>query len=581
MSVWVPPNSTYPPPKHGEPPLHAAARLGNIPEIRRLVRQGANVNESFDISLDPGAYECPATPLMVAAGSGDGATVETVQALLDLGADPALELDGSSAADFACQGLGWNYRPGGDAARLRLLLDRGAALPTDPQDANRLLCRTASLGDPRRLKVLLDHGLNAGGFFDPEIARESAQQMADSLESYRESQPDFFKDLPEEMREMMSKGVGELFQEMTQKAATAPSSNEIPLFCAAESGSVECTELLLKAGASPTVRDSGRRTAMYYAVSLDVVRVLQNAGLPIEDADEFEWSPLVNALSEDEMAIDRVKALLEAGADVNATHDRGYTVFMSAVSATNRNLENMKLLIAHGADPHAVSGAGYNAFHAAIDVNGEANDEQSVRETLTYLRDLGVNMEHRNKSGHTPLARALEEGTGLEARVLCELGANPNTVYKMHDCGADECTRVDLPLLFHAVDGVGVDGDTKTETLLKHGADPLAVDDEGFTPLSRVLLALCSEADDYESKYNAFFDGLSNLDLELPAAARDRDGFIKEVMPGIRQYVEEFAADIPLDDASDFAAESRIERISCIALICAYDAWISASQPGH
>lgn len=85
MTDWVPPNSEYPPPKPDEPPIIRAARLGDHDAIRSLVRGGVRLDVSFNIRLDPGARECPATPLMVAAGSGDGATVETVDLLLELG----------------------------------------------------------------------------------------------------------------------------------------------------------------------------------------------------------------------------------------------------------------------------------------------------------------------------------------------------------------------------------------------------------------------------------------------------------------------------------------------------------------
>ena len=54
-----------------------------------------------------------------------------------------------------------------------------------------------------------------------------------------------------------------------------------------------------------------------------------------------------------------------------------------------------------------MSELGYNAFHAAIDVICEANAEESVRNTLSYLKELGVDLEHRNNHGHTPLARAV------------------------------------------------------------------------------------------------------------------------------------------------------------------------------
>src|SRR5689334_8491049 len=119
MEEWTPPNTKYPPPKEGEPPLHRAARVGDHAAITRLLDGGADVDELFNIGLDPGAHPSIATPLMVAAGSGDGATVDTVRLLLARAARLHPAGVGLTALGCACGGLGWNYRPGGDAARVR------------------------------------------------------------------------------------------------------------------------------------------------------------------------------------------------------------------------------------------------------------------------------------------------------------------------------------------------------------------------------------------------------------------------------------------------------------------------------
>ncbi len=102
MSDWSPPNEAYPPPKKGEPPLHRAARVGDHDAIRALVAKGHDLEQGFDLSLDPGARSAEATPLMVAAGSGDGATCETVSLLLNLGAD--LQEGGRAVVTWACAG---------------------------------------------------------------------------------------------------------------------------------------------------------------------------------------------------------------------------------------------------------------------------------------------------------------------------------------------------------------------------------------------------------------------------------------------------------------------------------------------
>lgn len=587
MQDRTPPDAKYPPPKPGEPPLHRAARVGDVAAIRRLVHEGHDINVVFDIEPDPEAPECPATPLMVAAGSGDGATAETVQCLLDLGADPKVTTAAGSAATFACLGLGWKYRPGGDAARLRLLLKAGSPLPTINEALNSMLCDVAGCGDAERLGVLLDLGLNPNGYWSKEQAHAQQRQLAERLAGYHRSLPDPIAALPPDVRAQLVEAGERVAKEMFEQQSRAPSGFEIPLFRAAQAPDGACLRALLAAGANPLVRDNAMRTAMYYAGSTEAVRLLMDAGVPLEDTDELGWSPLVDAISDGVEALPRVRALIEAGADVNATHDRGYTVFMSAVSSSSRHFDVLKLLIAAGANPHAVSELGYNAFHAAVDVIGEANAEQSVRETLGYLRELGVDIEQRNNDGHTPLARALAFGYGLEAEVLCELGANPNAVCPMHKCGEGGCTRAELPLLFHAVIGIGLDNGVKTAALLRAGADPLATDADGCTPLQRVVAVLCSNASDYEAAYRSFFEGLSRIRLQGQEAPATRDAFLAAVTPVLAEYVTKFASGIPVAQTSEYEAKGRQERLACIVSLCAYEGWVrhertkrSAARPG-
>lgn len=234
--------------------------------------------------------------------------------------------------------------------------------------------------------------------------------------------------------------------------------------------------------------------------------------------------------------------------------------------------------MASGADPHAISERGYNAFHAALDVDGEANAEESVRNTFSYLKNLGVDIEHRNKLGHTPLAHAIEDGTDIEVKVLCELGANPNAVCPMHSCGEDKCTRIDLPLLFHASVGIGVKKGVKTELLLRAGADPLAVDSEQFTALDQIVATLCSEASDYEESIDSFFEGLGEIEIGQGLSEANRDAFIAGMLPRFRAYVSTFSQAIPIDDTSEYAESWRAETVECIALLCAYEKWAELNR---
>jgi ankyrin repeat protein len=559
-------------PMPAEPPLHRAARTGDHDAIRVLVARGVDINLMGDLKLDTDSYDRPATPLMAAAGSGDGASVETVRLLLELGADPTLILDAESAATFACTGLGWGYRSGGDTDRLRLLLEHGAPLPRNPARANRLLCDTAKGGDAQRVATMLDHGLAANGHSDAEEARTEARDMMQTFSSCGETQADPLASVPEDLRQSMDDAWANVEREMCEQQASAPWSGQIPLHCAAESGNAECIGVLLRAGADPLKRDNQKRTAMYHATTVEAVRALLEAGLPIEDADAYESSPLDSAVSDGEEGVERARALIECGANVNATHDRGYTVFMSAVGS-NRYQPMLRLLVEAGADPHAVSEYGDNAFHAAIDVNFEANEDSSVRSTLAYLRDLGVDIEHRSKNGHTPLARAIAEGTGTEVRVLCELGADPDAVCPMRNCRGGKCKNIDMPLLHAAADGTGVDSDEKVGAMLKASADPLVQDSEGYTPLVRVVATLCSNAEEYDAAFRSFYEGLQSLNVAGGSVPPEREAYLAQAMPDLRAYVQRFAAGIPIPTRSEFEQEWRDRRIECIVLLAAHEGW--------
>ncbi len=567
VEPWTPPNQEYPPPKPGEPDLHRGARLGDAEGIRRLVAEGAALDAAFDIQVDPGAKSNPATPLMVATGSGDGASVETVRLLLELGADPKQILARHSAASFACMGLGWNYRPGGDAARLHLLLEAGCPLPAEPEAANRVVCRTARSGDVARLEILLARGLSARGHFDPEQARRQHLAFMNAMRAARDETSGA---LPEEVQASIEVSRTELEAELLGRAALGPWSHDIPLFCAAESGSAACLRAILDAGADVRARDRLSRTAVYCEVNTEVLRLLIDAGLSLEDRDEHGWSPLMEVVGGGQEAMARLRALIDAGADVNATYDGGCTVFMCAVNS-KRHLEIQGALIAAGANRHAVTERGCNAFHAAVDLSVGATDEASVRATLEYLKELGVDMERRSSAGLTPLAMAIESGTGMGVRVLCELGADPNVICGKHECGEETCERIDAPLLFHAADGIGVHRDVKTEALLRAGADPLAQDSDGCTALSRVVAAVCADAPDQEAAFDDFLNRLGELRYNGPLPAV-RDEHVAAVMAGLRPFVEGFCAEIP-PGPSDFDARLRRERVSCIVSLCAWESW--------
>ncbi len=571
------PNVEFASPKAGEPPMHRAAREGDHNAIRALAAAGANLDEVFDMALDPNTRDRQATPLMVAAGSGEGASAATVQLLLDLGADPALIVDNATAATFAFEGLGWKYRPGGDAARAALLLAAGSPLPTDLGHINDLLCDVARAGDVERVRLLLTRGANPKGYWDPQSAREHALRMRARMDAYEATRPDIFAMLPEAMRADFAASREASRAEQFERSTSAPYSSEIPLFCAAKSGSAECVQCLLAAGADVLARDNSKRTAIFYAESAQAARVLLEAGQSLCDVDEFEWTPLRSAVTDGSTGLRRVQAFIAAGADVTAADEDGYTMFMSALGGA-RYLPVLQTLVAAGANPLAVTNYGSNAFHAAIDPAAGSRVEESVREVFGYLKQLGVNIEQRVNQGSTPLGTAVKRGNGLEVKVLCDLGANPNALAPKHRCGDETCDSIDLPLLFHAIDGPCIDEAAKTAALLHAGADPLATDAEGYLPMDIAIGKLCREAADPDAAWRAFYEGLYKLTPADVATAPNRDAYIAALTPMVREYVTTFARDIPIASTSRFADEWRDELIEVIISLLNFTAWAQCTR---
>lgn len=71
-----------------EPPIHRAARLGDLDELERLLARGEDIDSRADFDYDCGSCLRQLTPLMVAASSEDGATAATLRRLLGHGAEP-------------------------------------------------------------------------------------------------------------------------------------------------------------------------------------------------------------------------------------------------------------------------------------------------------------------------------------------------------------------------------------------------------------------------------------------------------------------------------------------------------------
>jgi ankyrin repeat protein len=432
VNPWVPPNKTHPPPKADEPDLHRAARLGDHDAIRVLVAGGENVDTLFNIRLDPGAREELATPVMVAAGSADGATVETVQLLLDLGASIAPSPSGKSALSYACEGLGWNYEPSGDSARVRALLAAGSDPNVAGYNGVPALARAAGSGDPERVRMLLQAGADPA----PEVRWDYHS----------------------------------------------------PLHVAASSGSVECVRALLAAGAP--VRGDGLADdpILALASSAPIVVELLAAGADPR-ALGFKGSSIAgDVASHSRISISErvtmLRLLIDAGLEIDALAPHGTAV---AGAAMIGNADAVEALLLAGADPTLEP----NALQFACFAYRDDRDPDMER-VIDLLVAAGLDPNDRDAAGYGPLHTALSEDTfGADYRESD--GVNVAAAIALIANGASiDITFPDTgycPL--HAAAAAG--SATLVESLLRHGAEPLVRAYDGSTPLD---VALAVRADD-------------------------------------------------------------------------------------
>lgn len=459
--MWTPPNPEFPPPKAAEPALHRAARIGDHKALRTLVEAGADPDEVFDLSLDPGAMESPATPLMIAAGSGDGATAATVRLLLKLGAKPRTITSAGSAVSYACLGLGWNYKPGGDAARLKALLAAGAPVPIDGWAGPRLVASVAEVGDVERLRLLLDYGLPADPVRDEAEFKKNRAQAKKFLDGQ----------LPWPLRTAAKFSLDKLVPSFFNE----PLEFEIPVFAAASAGSVPCLELLKEAGADLQVRSASHPNALHVASSAEAVTWLLEQGLDPAAADDMghdAFGGLLSAHGDGEVPMEAASALLTAIPDLERQEKWPHTRLADA--AWYRNVAAVRLLLKLGVSATPPEGCP-PALHCVC-WQGSTSDEEldAAGETIIdLLVAAGADVKAADEKGVTALHEAVDGdwSYATAVRALLRHGAEPDPV--------DQNGRTPLMLTN--------DPDCVRE-LLFAGADPLRKDNEGKSALSRARL---------------------------------------------------------------------------------------------
>jgi uncharacterized protein len=393
---------------NGETTVMFAARNGNVDLIRLLVKSGADINVQETLR--------GTTALMWAAEQRNGAAVK---ALLALGADPAVK---SGPA-----GLPRNYF----APRLNVRNVEEA------QDRRR---RAAAAGRSYAEQLELDRREGAA-------ATGPQARLTD----------DNTDDDPAIVAGLVGSGGGGL---------TA-------LVFAAREGDVESARALLDAGANINQTTEYGWTPLLTAINnrnYALATVLIERGADVNLANKGGWTPLYLATDNRNIEggdypvpkpdldhLEIIRRLLEKGANPNARirentltrtiftmqwfFEDGATAFVRAAQSSDTEL--MKLLLQHGADPKIATANGDMALTVCggigwvEGVTYERSPEENVA-AIRLLLDLGLDPNHANNDGRTPLMGAALKGRNAAIQLLVDRGAR----LEIRDRGSRDTERI-------------------------------------------------------------------------------------------------------------------------------------------
>ena len=247
------------------------------------------------------------------------------------------------------------------------------------------------------------------------------------------------------------------------------------LSIACQMGNVDAINVLLKAGADPTVTDAEGDTYLHYAVREDysnkVIQTIINNGADVNAANENNVTALMIACEKGN--VEAMNVLLNAEADPNIVDDCCDTCLQKAVRAGS-NKEVLKTIINYGADVNAMN----NDNRTALMISCENGNIDALNELL----NAGGNPNITHSDEDTCLHKAISAGCNKEIlQALIDHGADVNVT--------DEYNVTPLMIACEM-------GNVRAmNVFLNVGADPDIADDFGDTCLQMAIRAGCNKDD--------------------------------------------------------------------------------------
>jgi ankyrin repeat protein len=397
----------------GTTPLHRAVRADDLAQVNKLLAAGADAKIANRYGV---------TPLYLACENANPAIIER---LLKAGADVnSVSTEGETALMTVART--------GVVEAAKVLLDHGAKVDAREEwHGQTALMWAVDEGHPAMVKELIGHGADVNAVSN--VNKWERQNTAEPREKW------------------------------------LPLGGLTPLLFAARQGCVECTQILLDAGAKINTADPDGISPVLMAIingHYDVAGFLLNRGADPNLADDTGRAALFSAVDFNTMpasnrpapkvidnqmtSLELIKLLLDKGADVNAQLkkqqpyraklDRGDDTMLTTGTtpllraAKAADIPAMRLLLAKGADPKLATRAGITPLMAAAglgskeeDATGRFKTEAEAIEAIQLCLDAGVDINAANGQGQTALHAAALKGYDKVVEFLAGRGANLTT----------------------------------------------------------------------------------------------------------------------------------------------------------
>jgi ankyrin repeat protein len=387
----------------GSTPLQWAVYNGDVAEVRRLLKAGANVSLANNYGV---------TPM-------------------------------SLAAEVA------------DTEIIKLLLEAGANADSPNPEGQTALLAVARTGNVEAAELLVKHGATVD-------AKERWGGQTALMWASARRHPKMIQFLISKGADINARSIDRDYQRHVTaegRPKSMDSGGLTPLLYAVRENCLACVEVLLRNKADINLPDPDGVSPLLVAImnaNWDVAKHLIEAGANVDQWDIYGEAPLFTAVGLRSQAsggrgasidplnetdgLTIVKMLLERGANTNmqlffrpanvrgSTNTRGSTPLIRAV--TNADLEVVQLLIQHGADVNLQMADRQTAIMAAL--AGRASETQAL-ELIRILREAGADVNvialvnHREDSrGGTALHYATRKRFKEVIKKLAEYGIDMN-----------------------------------------------------------------------------------------------------------------------------------------------------------